>query len=486
MKSLFRILTALTLTACLLLSACSAKDIPTKAETAGPETTAAASGEQQTKAEPPGSKTAAPTGEQPEQTTEQPAETTEAAPQNEPGPTLWGKTISGEQVKIPEKAYSGGAERCSAIAPDGVNFLMSGGASPYLYNIETKVMTLLVPADETTKEYLREILALRNGLAVKADAEQMEKIRARLAAMDGRALIQELCTDKGRIQALRQYSTLVSPGENYLLMADLGYTATLLIDCSSGRCYCNFEGLGNPASVHNGKLLCYVRGVPELHVLDLASGEVETLEVEGLSIFPKGARLMAASFLPDGSICAVVGDKGADSREGTPSALVIGRPGSSQVESYSLGSIALMREPDVIMNVGTDYIVVLNRPSLTANAPYLIDRVTGEVRRMISGYDKKVELISLNEYADRYPEKTDSSVGLYPLDSLADGETMLLQNLSDGGNLLLFHLPDGQSKQLISGMAAFPYVVYFSGNHYDRFMDSGHPEEKSYYQLTVR
>ena len=69
---------------------------------------------------------------------------------------------------------------------------------------------------------------------------------------------------------------------------------------------------------------------------------------------------------------------------------------------------------------------------------------------------------------------------------MADNETVLLQNQAAVGVLLLFRPSDGQSRRLIPELNSFRLILYFDGNHYDRFMDAGYPKEKAYYQLNFR
>jgi hypothetical protein len=476
MKGLLIRVTGVLLAVCLLLGACGV-DIPTK--------------EADTPADMPGTtaqQTLSPETQAPAPSETQdglfPAETT--APEEDPArESLWDKKISGEQVSIPEKAFSGGAERCSAIAPDGETLLMSGTVAPYLYNMQTKKTTRLVPADAATEEYLREMILTRYGVSIKATTEQMAAMQERLARMSGAELTAELCMNTGRIAPLRQYTGSFYTRENYLFFVDAGYTALMLIDCSSGRYYSVFERSITPLGVRDGKLLYFLNPSPVLKLLDLESGNVEEIEMKDPSLFPDGARLRAASFLPDGSLCAVLADMKLDPEGGENCALVI-RSSDGKTESWPLGRMRYAWEPDTILAAGTDCILAFSRQAARVSAPYLIRRTAGEVLRPISGEDGLVQLLSAEEYAARYPEKGDAAVGLIPLDSLSDDETLLLQNSAAVGILLLFHPSDGQSQRLIPELDGFPMVIYFSGNHYDRFMDGGYPTEKAYYQLTFR
>ena len=486
MKNGFGKITGMLLAVCLLLGACGV-DIPTKeADTPAdvPGTTAQA----ETRSPETAEQTLAPETKAPAPSDPQgglfPAETT--APEEDPArESVWDKKISGEKLDIPEKAFSGGAERCSAIAPDGVTLLMSGGAAPYLYNLETKKRTSLVPADEATEEYLREMLLMRSAAAVKATEEQTAAMRERLAKMNGAELTAELCMNTGRMAPLRPVTAGFYTRENYLLFVDNGYTAMLLIDCETGRFYRAFERSMTPCGLQNGKLLYFLNPSPVLQLLDLKSGETEEIEISEPSLFPDGARLRAAAFLPDGSLCAVLADVKRDMENGENGALVV-RSSDGKTESWLLGKVRYSWEPDTILAAGTDCIIAYSRQAARISAPYLVRRTAGEVLRLISAEDGLVQLLSVEEYAARYPDKGGAEIGMIPLDSLADNETLLLQNSAAVGTLLLFRPSDGQSRPLIPGLDGFPLVIHFSGNHYDRFMDAGYISEKVYYQLSFR
>ena len=484
MKNGFGKITGVLLAVCLLLGACGV-DIPTKeADTPAdvPGTTAQAD----TRSPETADQTQAPETAAPSETQGGlfPAETT--APEEDPArESLWDKKISGEQVSIPEKAFSGGAERCSAIAPDGVTLLMSGGAAPYLYNLETKKTTPLVPADEETEEFLRESILMRNALAVKATQEQISAMRERLAKMKGGELTAELCSDTGRIAPLRRVTNSFYTRENYLVFADNVLTAMMLIDCSTGRYYCSRENSVTPCGIRDGKLLYYNNMVPVLKLLDIENGKTEEIQLGVSSLFPDGARLRAAAFLPDGSLCAVLADMKPDQEAGENCALVVISP-DGKTENWPLGKIRYSWEPDTILAAGTDCIIVYSRLATRVSAPYLVRRTAGEVLRLISAEDGLVQLLSAEEYTARYPDKGGDGIGIIPLDSMADNETVLLQNQAAVGVLLLFRPSDGQSRRLIPELDSFRLILYFDGNHYDRFMDAGYPKEKAYYQLNFR
>ena len=463
---------ALFLALSLFLSACSLT-VPTKAETEGGDSTAAP---RETKTETLPSENASET------------ETASADAQPAGKESVWEKKISGQKVAIPDQAFAAGAERCAAMAPDGDTLLMCGGVSPYLYHLESRRTVPLVPADTMTEEYLREKIVMRNGLQIKANEEQMATLRERVAKLSGAALTEELCMSQGRVMPLRTYSVSFYTRENYLLMTDGGYTAVMLIDCESGRYYSCFEEIGNTlCGIHDGKLLSFRLPVPTLYVTDLASLKTETVDFQDQTLFPDGGpRLKAAAFLPDGSLCAVFCNMKLDQAAGQDCVLAVRRPGSTAWETYPLGKILYNREPEQILAACPDQIVVFNRTAFRQTAPFLIDCVQGRVSRLTVEADGSVSLLSPEEYGSRYPEKTDEAVGLLPLDSFADDETLLFQNLRDGGSLLLFRPSDGSSKELIPGLGAFPLILYFGGNHYDRFMDGGYPAEKAYYHLTFR
>ena len=486
MKNGFGKITGMLLAVCLLLGACGV-DIPTKeADTPAnvPGTTAPAGTRSPETAE----QTLAPETKAPAPSDPQgglfPVETT--APEKDPArESVWDKKISGEKLDIPEKAFSGGAERCSAIAPDGVTLLMSGGAAPYLYNLETKKRTSLVPADEATEEYLREMILARNAIAVKATEEQTAAMRERLAKMKGAELTAELCTVTGRMSPLRQYTGSFYTRENYLFFVDAGYTALMLIDCETGRFYSAFERSMTPCGFQDGKLLYFLNPSPVLKLLDLKSGETEEIAIEAPSLFPDGARLRAAAFLPDGSLCAVLADMKLDMENGENCALAV-RSSDGKTESWLLGKVRYSWEPDTILASGTDCIIAYSRQAVRNSAPYLVRRTAGEVLRLISTEEGLVQLLSTEEYIARYPDKGGAEIGIIPLDSLADNETLLLQNMAAVGILLLFRPSDGQSRMLVPGLEGFPVVMYYSSNHYDRFMDAGYLMEKAYYQLNFR
>ena len=458
----------------LLLSSCGT-NLPTKAngETSKAENPAESTAVPATDTAAPEAGTTAP-----EESTTMPEEST--AP--EAKESLWEKKISGEAVKIPEKAFAGGAERCTAMAADGQTLLMSGGAAPYLYHLETEQSLPLVPANESDEAYLRELLALRNGIAIKATEEQMEQIRTRLAGMSGKALTQELCTYQGRIQALRLYANGYYTRENYLILIDTNFTAMLVLNCDSGQYSCNLESGMIPCGIRDGKLLYFINPLSSLKLLDLKSGEIQEMDVRLPSVYPNGNRLRAAGFMSDGSFAVVLSDLKLDAEAGQNCTLVICGPDGSVRESYPLGRIRYQWEPDVILSAGSEFVIVYSRQAVRQNAPYFIDRTAKEVLRLTAGEDGLVHPAPIAAEGEAEKE----AAGMIPLDSFADDDTLLLQNLRDAGNFVLFRPADRQSKRLLPGLDGFPLVITFSSNHYDRFMDSGHPEEKVYYQLTFR
>ena len=270
---------------------------------------------------------------------------------------------------------------------------MSGGAAPYLYNLETKKTTPLVPADEETEEFLRDSILMRNALAVKATQEQISAMRERLAKMKGRELTAELCSDTGRIAPLRRVTNSFYTRENYLVFADNVLTAMMLIDCSTGRYYCSRENSVTPCGIRDGKLLYYNNMVPVLKLLDIENGKTEEIQLGVSSLFPDGARLRAAAFLPDGSLCAVLADMKLDQEAGENCALVVSSP-DGKTENWPLGKIRYSWEPDTILAAGTDCIIVYSRLATRVSAPYLVRRTAGEVLRLISAEDGLVQLLS--------------------------------------------------------------------------------------------
>ena len=400
------------------------------------------------------------------------AEETEAT--EAPKETLWGRNVSYKEKEIPKKAFSGGAERCTMLAPDGVTLLMGGGVSPYLYNMETGKTTPLVPADQETEEILRYYIQRRlvsSAARQNLTEEQLEAQTARLQTLSGQALTEELCTELGRIYPLRLYSVSFTTADNYLLLTDTHYMAPLLLDCGSGKYYSLFEEdlTLNYCCLEEGRLLYCMPYNSKLKLRDLKSGETETFQADADG---KSVTLEAAVFLPDGGIAALGYDP-------VPAAndtlmynyyLMVRKAGSRSWDAIPLGAIPYNRAPDQLSAVGTDGIVISGYQSAVTSAPLFVDLTQRTVLRLAKGEDGLIRLLTQEEYDALNETDFRAANGLRLIDRLSDGETLLFQDLGNSsGTLLLFHGPDGGSQKFLESAGTFPLLQDFSGNHYDRF-----------------
>ncbi|MBQ9827759.1 MAG: hypothetical protein IJM62_03655 [Lachnospiraceae bacterium] len=399
--------------------------------------------------------------------------------------SLWGKKFTIEKVPVPQEAFdTGGAEKCWGMTPDGDAFLMSGGVVPYLYDPETNTVTPLIPADDVTRETIREALKKQALDSGDLDQAALQHEYERIDALEGEDLTEAMCTQKGVNYGLRVTSFQFYTNRNYML----AYSANMneiLIDCYTGSYY-SF-GSGHIASAKDGTALYIPAGQTSVvEVRDLSVGTVTEIDL-GDCGFEYGAAVRSAVFLDDGSICAVMRDMKQDLKNGEACVLLI-RGENGESTAYPLGNILFGREPDIIMPVGNDYIIMASTAFARTQPVYMVDRKEGAVYLLVSK-DQKIKALPLNGHlADNsLPEDiSDEGAPFIPLQSMSDGETMLLWGLDVPGEMLLYHPSTRETQSLADPeYNGFPSPIYFNGNRYDRFWMNSWNDFTDYTQITI-
>ncbi len=378
-------------------------------------------------------------------------------------PSVWGKKLSLEEAEIPAAAYASGAERCVALSPDGRRFLMGTGVAPYLYDTETGKSIPLVPGDEETTELVR-MLSLR--ISRNLTDEQITARQDALAAMSGPELTKEFFTDRGYILQPMHIHAYPADG-NYMFLYHAGSGATLVLDCDSGSFYLTeAREAGQPCAVQKGKLLLRRSGPSVLNIRNLADGSTEQVDLALPDLFPNGNYVSAAAFLPDGRICAVVGDSRFD-EAGVEHALAVCAPGGKAELICSLGICQSYRGPDVLIPTEDGFVNAFYNNAGFGEAAIRVALETKEARWLTVNDKGEMEVLDREAFeakkeAGELPKRPLSFLG-----RMADGKTLLLQDLANGGDLLLCRPAEGAIQYVVRSA---PLISYISGSRDNEYV----------------
>ena len=392
-------------------------------------------------------------------------------------------------TELPAEAFqSGGANSCRGMAPDGVTFLMTDGTAPYLYNIETASKMDLVPADAAAEEQVRDQLLrlAQNG----ADAAAAAKAAEEIEAISREELTEALCSfsiEDGTPKGPIAYGFGFYTEENYLLAyCNNAGPLPLLVDCNTGEYRVILE-YGTLTSVQNGRaLFTPLPPGAAVTIMDLETGTVVTEDFTEAGGFEDGAAMKTASFLPDGSICAVLRDINMDLKNGEDCAAVV-RTADGKDEVYPLGKIMFGKEPDLIIAAEPDHIILQCRTMVRNRCPYMVDRHTAEVS-VLSVRDMQVTATPLSQLLQENGAVPDDAQqgSFIPLDVFFDEQTVLLWGTGQG-EMLLYRPSSGETKGAAPDeYNSYPAPVTFTGNHSDRFWMNGLNGFTDYTQLVVK
>ena len=397
--------------------------------------------------------------------------------------TLWGRTLTVDKVPVPREAFSaGGASACRGMAPDGVTFLMTDGVIPYLYNTETGAKMTLLPADERTCELAKNML--RRSAAQQGEAE-LEKQEEEIAALQGEQLTEALCKLSGEepVGPMAYLSGLQADG-NYMDILFTGGGLPALIDCGTGAYYA--LEMMQITAVRDGKaLLAPAPPSAVAKVMDLETGQITEEGFTAAGGLEGGASMKACTFLPDGSICAVLRAVNMSYEHGQPCVIAVRTPQGKE-EIYPIGNIMYGKEPDLICGTEDGCIIAQSRQLAMDRLPYLADRTTGEVS-LLKSEDLQVVRTPLSQLqeADGQVPDVNGDGSMIPLEAMSDGATVLLWGTSQGE--LLYRPSSSETQGLVPDAEnGFPAPQTFCGNHYDRFWMMSFNDLTHYTQLTVQ
>ena len=286
-------------------------------------------------------------------------------------PSLWGKRVTIEKTVIPDKAFAEKAEMCTAVSPTGKRLLISGGLEPCLWDTETQERIPLFLGDAESKAAIRsylENLAAQGKIKLPEPLEDDQLFSAYIASAQ---------------PVRRQYAPRFVPDypsnerTSWLRVADSGIGAVFLLDTETGALY--FTENGTYVAVHDGVMLRQdLAGSGTVSLKNVKTGQISTVDFASQSGLAGRASVLAAQFLPDGSVCAVLRSGKLDPKKGEACAAVIWSP-SGAIQRFSLGMIRLSQEPDRIFCAGADQIVLYSRSAIQRLRPYRIDRKQGTV-----------------------------------------------------------------------------------------------------------
>ena len=406
--------------------------------------------------------------------------------------TLWDKSVKAETRSLPEAAFAKGAEQCRAMAPDGVTFLMGACANPYLYNIETKESTYLLPADEETEEALRLgcTMPFAKGMEILAGGKRISSPEE-LEDLHGKTLVEAylFAQDMGSFVSLKGTNTpqFVTDG-NYMVLRDSN-GLSWLVNCGDGTFRLSGNaaaGTGTYAALIGDQLYIYQRGLGELRVVDQTTGSEKTEDFRKAGKFRDAAgTVTGATCLSDGSICVVLMSTEMDMENGTDCAVVVRSPSGAD-SVYPLGKVAFNCTPDTILDAGGCLVALAMSNSY--GQIYKIDRGTGAISLLFASEEERITEVPLEEcsFTGGKVDRAEGIDALYCLEALSDGETILCQNMT--GQIFLYRPSQSASQYLLSKNAVSPLltVPYYCSNRYDTFFAPGVTDFDSYLKLKVK
>ncbi len=374
--------------------------------------------------------------------------------------TLWQKPIEVEINEIPQEAYWGDNELCQTLSGDGRRLMFCGGEKPYLWDRETGDATFLHPGDQGTADTLRIMVSL----SPAAKEEDVEKFSDEELLS---AYINHYGWAGGKGMNFQLYAPLAVSGP-YVRLTDR-FGMSWLLNTDDGALYCRREAIAS--SAYDGMMLYYAM-MPRSEVItvDLETGEETVTDFGLLTDYEKGAAMITASYLPDGSICAVLRDLASDPRKGADVCLAV-LPTEGEPEVYPLGALGMSMEPNVVLSTDGNRIVLYNYNAALRLHPYMVDRAEGTVS-YLSMKDDQIISTPIEESMD--PEthiaKQPAEDSVYFVCPCADGRTMIAY--SQDTFLMLVEMETLDSYYLLGNTeaASLPIPRYFSGNRYDRFL----------------
>ena len=413
--------------------------------------------------------------------------------------TWWDKQVSYEIIPLPEEAFDNGAEKCRGMASDGKTFLMTDGAAPSLYNIETGERVYLTPADSGTEEVLRMFMSGpgrpgRPGSGDPAGTPDPE-------TLSGRDLVEAYLFKQNMALIGPNCSPTVLPSDEKAMLLYDSNGLFWLVDYDTGEFHVSkdeFTGEGYYASIRNRKIL--IRPLYPLaaaSVIDLDAGTRSVEDFTEAGGFESGAAAMSgAVYLPDGSICAVLVDREINmvtnddgkSLMGPQNCAVVIRDAAGNDQVYDLPEVLNGREPDTILSVGSNYIILSSRQGGFITPSYLVNRATGEVSVLCTSEKEIITAIPAEDFS------FDNGVPVWPegcepvlfYETMADGCTILAQDRI--GNLILFRPETMEAQYPLGPDAPAPLlnIPYYCSNHYDIFFIPEIGGWTSYVQLNVQ
>ena len=395
-------------------------------------------------------------------------------------PTLWDRNVTVEAVQLPASAFIEPDARLSGLSADGKKALISFCSESYLYDLETGEKTYLVPGDEQTEEALRLLLtaSFRNLPAEEAAkrAEDVEKLKGRELAKQGLSV-----GVPGRI-GVRAMDLPGSDG-SWMLVNDPGSGMMMLLDTRSGEFYSRVEGGYLDA---RGDQLMAVGPRPEskLLLVDRNTGK----ETPAFAM-QKGYGVVTAAFLPDGGAAAVLRELKMDVEHGED-CLVLLRGADGMTQSIELGKIRFGMEPDEIMCLGEDRLLLRSR-QYESLASCMVDRRSGEVSLLTLQKGSVTPIPASFDDTGRPEPLPDGMDRLFLIAALRDGKTVLLQGKD---SICYLYRPEtGETRMLLLGLGwnRLPLIVLsnYTYNGFDQLWMNAAPRNEDwsnlYFQLHV-
>lgn len=358
--------------------------------------------------------------------------------------SLWGKELSVNQVDIPFDPDAGEGQICVGMSCDGKRLLMydtKGAEVPYLWDIEDEERIELYFGDDH-----------QEGLsAAYADFDPAGR------KLEGEELFEAVFTS-GFCHLQPAYSGL-NTLDHYMLVQAYGYGVyQFVLDTDTGALYSPESGM--VGGIYDGEMLTYQTPHGAVSLQKLGSSFVREVDF-GDECKGGDFGVVYATFLSDGSICAIMRDSQLDLINGQKCFLMV-KNAEGEFERYSLGKIRFGYEPNYIVSIGSEWIIASGLMVTAANEfPYIINRNTGEVGRLAKdGMD--FEIVD--------SEETGEDFGLVFQFAMADGETALFYDKNEA-RLGLFHADSMEACWLDEDEdIVFPVPGAITGNGYDRFV----------------
>ena len=403
--------------------------------------------------------------------------------------SLWDQSFSLNRHVLPEAAFRTDSTMLAGMSQDGSVFLLSGDGGSYLWSEQEEDFLSIVPGDEASQEALREQIALSRARAEYGPVYQPEgDIPPEFFPEEGEDLFSHI-----RLSSNMRMAQLI-PDQRFIPVTAPELSGMLNTETGEIFLYRDREVL----SVLEDTILLQGRKEEtrnELYLHDLKTGEES--RILPVSLDSEFAFLITATFLPDGSICALLETRTVEYRmeEGRKravenfAALILTPEGETEV--YALGRDSLDPVFDLIWYTDSEHI-------LTGNPINWIDRKEGSVFCLFpeNGALTFASLPETPEEAARGAFRTEDVI----LDRLLDGKTLLLYGKEEEKSFLI-RPEEGEIQELQlteydewleeDVPASLPLSLQGS-NHGSRFFDPprlpglAFEEARMIYELTIQ